>query len=113
MVKVEQMDINTLNRKELEQLRGDVERALETVSKRELKAARDAAAKAAAEYGYSLAELTEGIASKKGKYGPATRSPAKFANPADPTQTWTGKGRQPNWYRAELEKGTDPSTLEL
>jgi len=106
------MNLEKMTRKELETLRRDVERAMQSVSKRELKAAREAAAKAAAEHGYSLAELTEGTTSK-GKSGSASRSPAKYANPSDATQTWTGKGRQPNWYRDEMKKGTDPSKLEI
>jgi DNA-binding protein H-NS len=30
-------------------------------------------------------------------------------NPEDPTQTWTGQGRKPNWMVAKIEKG---ATLE-
>lgn len=32
----------------------------------------------------------------------------KFANPADPNQTWTGRGRQPNWL-----KGKDPEKFRV
>jgi DNA-binding protein H-NS len=44
---------------------------------------------------------------------PKAASRPKFANPADRSQTWTGKGRQPNWYRAEVEKGTDPAKMKI
>ena len=83
------------------------------VEKTEMKEAKKAAEKAAAKYGFSLAELTAGA--KVGRRKGAAKSPgvAKFANPADPSQTWTGKGRQPAWYKAALEAGTDPSTLEI
>lgn len=30
---------------------------------------------------------------------------AKFANPANPSETWTGRGRQPNWLTAKLKNG--------
>ena len=28
-----------------------------------------------------------------------------MANPDDPAQTWTGRGRKPNWLVARLKKG--------
>ena len=106
------MELESMSRKELESLRRDVDRALQSVSRRELKAAREAAAKAAAEHGFSLAEVAEGIGAKPARSG-GSMSPAKYANPDDPTQTWTGKGRQPNWYRDAVAKGIDPEKLAL
>lgn len=109
------MDLKTMSRVELENLRKDVDRAIKDAEVRDRQAAIEAAKKAAAEYGFSLSELagdkTEGGKSRRGKAG--TKSEPKYANPADPSQTWTGKGRQPNWYRAEVEKGTDPETMKL
>jgi DNA-binding protein H-NS len=29
----------------------------------------------------------------------------KYANPDDPSQTWTGRGRGPNWLVAKMRKG--------
>jgi DNA-binding protein H-NS len=34
-----------------------------------------------------------------------SKSSPKYANPDDRTQTWTGRGRQPNWLVARLKKG--------
>ena len=31
---------------------------------------------------------------------------AKFANPDNPTQTWTGRGRPPNWLIAKCKLGS-------
>lgn len=33
------------------------------------------------------------------------RVPAKYRNPHNPSQTWSGRGIRPKWLRAELEKG--------
>ena len=33
------------------------------------------------------------------------KSAAKYANPDDRSQTWTGRGRKPNWLNARLKKG--------
>lgn len=31
--------------------------------------------------------------------------PAKYADPADPSHTWSGKGRAPGWLQAKLDAG--------
>ncbi|MGQ0672530.1 MAG: H-NS histone family protein [Hyphomicrobium sp.] len=36
---------------------------------------------------------------------PRGKSAAKFANPDDRSQTWTGRGRKPNWLVAKLKRG--------
>lgn len=33
------------------------------------------------------------------------KSAAKYANPDDPTQTWSGRGRKPNWLNAKMKRG--------
>lgn len=111
------IDLKAMNRKELEKLKAQVEKALAKVSEKEMKAARDAAEKAAAAHGYSLDQITSSAApakrGRKASGAPKTKSPAKYRNPADAKQTWTGKGRQPEWFKAEVAKGTDPSKLEI
>ena len=110
-------DLKSMSRKELEKLKADVEKALTKITEKELKEARAAAEKAAAQYGVSLADLMGGPAPKprgrKAKSGPKTKSAPKFRNPADASQTWTGKGRQPEWYKAEIAKGTDPKSMAI
>jgi DNA-binding protein H-NS len=49
--------------------------------------------------GFSVAELFGGRKGKGSKVAP------KYRNPKDPTQTWTGRGRRPNWI---VEAGGDP-----
>lgn len=59
--------------------------------------------KLAAERGFSLAELLGGDAAKRGgKRGPAA---VQYKNPADASQTWTGRGRKPQWVNDHLAKG--------
>ena len=111
------IDLKSMSRKDLEKLKARVEKALEKVSVKEMKEARAAAEKAAAAHGFSLDELTDAPKAKKRgpkpKKGPKTKAPAKYKNPADANQTWTGKGRQPNWFKTALEKGTDPKAMEI
>jgi DNA-binding protein H-NS len=35
----------------------------------------------------------------------------KYRNPADPAQTWSGRGRQPHWFKAALRKGKTERSL--
>lgn len=111
-------DLSKMSRKQLEKLLSDVEKALKTLETREKREAKKAAEKAVAKFGFKLSDLAPaGSASAEG--GAARKktvkkvSPPKYANPADPEQTWTGKGRQPNWYRAAVESGAAPESMEI
>jgi DNA-binding protein H-NS len=105
-------DLSSMTRAELEKLKLQVEKALIDVAERDKKAALAAAENAAAEHGFSLAEIT-GAAARKGKGEPKSASPAKYRNPSDATQTWTGKGRQPAWFKTALANGTSPEAMEF
>lgn len=106
------IELKDMSRKELIKLRDKVDDALEALKKKELNAAREAAAKAAAAHGFSLDELT-GETGRKKKSGPKTKAPAKYRNPSDAAQTWTGKGRQPQWFKDAMSAGTTPESLEI
>lgn len=110
-------DLNSMTREELvdhkknlQQQMKDVEKALATVKDREKKAALAAAEKAVAEYGFSLTELTT---SDGRKSRAKTVSVPKYRNPDNPDQTWTGRGRRPDWIRAAVERGDDLSKFEI
>jgi len=92
------IDLNSMSRRELDKLRSDVEKALSKVSDRERKAAIDAAEKAVAEHGFTLAELT-GISTGRVAKTKKEKSPAKYRNTTNADQTWSGRGRKPGWIR--------------
>lgn len=101
--------LDKMSRKELLQLQKDVEVALKTAETRDRREALKAAEQAASEFGFSLSELNGG---KRGQ-GKKTKSEAKFKNPDNPEQTWTGKGRKPQWVHDALDAGKDLSDLEI
>lgn len=113
------MDLKGMSRKELERLQKDVGKALTLISDKELKAVRDEAAKLVAKHGFTLADITGDAPVKKARKttgktaGPKTKAPAKYANPVDATQTWTGKGRQPTWFKEAVAAGAAPDTMEI
>ena len=84
---------------ELLELKDAVETAIterKAAEAREVKANLEAVASKA---GFSLDEL---FGSSKGKRKSAT---VKYRNPKDSTQTWTGRGRKPNWLVDAVKKG--------
>lgn len=102
------IDLNSLSLKELKDLQSQVARAIagyEERRKKEVLAELDEIAKAK---GYSLAELT-GMSAGRRK----TPSVAKYANPANPADTWSGRGRKPRWFSEALAKGKKPQDLAI
>ncbi|WP_373050500.1 H-NS histone family protein [Thalassovita aquimarina] len=93
---------------ELKTLEKKVAKAIATYDERKKKAALAELEAKAKELGFSLAELT----AAKGK-GVRPASVAKYRNPDDPDQTWTGKGRRPAWFVTAIEAGKKPEDLEI
>lgn len=94
------INLNNMSLGELKKLQKDVGKAIDGYEGKQRKTALAAAEAAARENGYSLAELT-GVAPQKNK----TVSPPKYRHPENPEQTWTGKGRQPDWMKDALANG--------
>jgi DNA-binding protein H-NS len=102
------VDLNSLSLKELKDLQSQVAKAIsgyEDRRKKELLAELDEIAKAK---GFSLAELTGSAPSRK-------RSPsvAKYANPANAADTWSGRGRKPRWFSEALANGKKPEDMAI
>lgn len=100
------IDLEKLSHAELVQLIADAQKALKTVETRRRAEAKRAAEMAVKEFGFSLDEvMSAGIKGSKGA--------PKYANPADPSQTWTGRGRKPNWVIAALDEGKTLDDLTI
>lgn len=105
------IDLKSMSRKELVQLGKDVEKAIRDAENRERNEALEAAEKAAAEFGFALSELP--IDAGKRKPGKTAKSKPKYRNPDDFSQTWSGRGRKPQWIHDAIARGTDISDLEI
>jgi len=97
----EKMDLNTLSLAQLKKLQDDVAVAIFNYEKRKKAEALTAVEDAARAAGFSLKELLSSEKLTKGKI----KAAPKYANPADPTQTWTGRGRKPKWVEELLASG--------
>lgn len=102
------INLNSLSLKELKDLQSQVAKAVSSFEDRKKKAALVEIEEIARSKGFTLAELT-GISIVR-KRAPAT---AKYANPADATDTWSGRGRKPRWFVAALNAGKRPEDLAI
>ena len=100
------IDLEKMSKEELQKLKAEVDRALKTIDTRRKAEAKRAADAAAKEYGFSLDDLV-------GSDGKGLKGVPKYANPTDPSQTWTGRGRKPNWVIEALEKGKSLDDLKI
>lgn len=113
------IDLNTLSAKELDALIEQAKKRKTTLTKRKpLAVVRQKLAALAKAEGYSIAELfgTGSTAkSAPSTAGKGTRTSTKgrklgkvapkYRNPANPAETWAGRGQQPKWLATETGKG--------
>lgn len=108
------IDLTSMSRTELLTLKADVDKALVLVAEKERSDALAAAEKAVAAYGFSLSDIASGVGNtRKNKNGIKTVSAPKYRNPHDENQTWTGKGRQPEWFKTAIANGISPDAMEI
>ncbi|MCW4454275.1 H-NS histone family protein [Flavobacterium sp. MXW15] len=105
------IDLTGLSAKQLGALIRDAKKQQTIVAKRPpVTKVRAQLAKVAKASGYTLEELFGGAPAVRKAAKPAKASktgrklakvPPKYRNPANPAETWTGRGKQPRWL-AEL-----------
>ncbi len=100
--------INNLSLKELKELQQHVAKAIATFEDRKKKIALVELQEMARAKGFTLEELTGASVVRR-------RSPAvaKYANPADASDTWSGRGRKPRWFLQALASGHTPEDLSI
>jgi DNA-binding protein H-NS len=99
------INLDKLSLEELHDLRKQVDVQIKSFEKRKKKEALVAAQKAAQEHGFSLEDI---LVEKSGSKGMP-----RYANPGNPEQTWTGRGRQPAWVKDTLAKGGSLEDLAI
>jgi DNA-binding protein H-NS len=77
-----------------------VKRAIAAVRDRSRSEARHKVDAVLKEMGFSLKDIYGGRGGRGGKVAP------KYRNPDDPSETWTGRGRQPRWLVAKIKRGS-------
>jgi DNA-binding protein H-NS len=101
--------IEKMSLEELQAHQKEVDAAIKGYEKKRKADALAAVRDVAKQQGYTLEELLGGRSTTKS----TTKGVAKYANPADPNQTWTGRGRQPAWVKQALAEGKDLSSMAI
>lgn len=87
----------------------DFEQLINHVDKQKRRRARDILAEAQRQ----AARFVQDLDGKSVKVAGGSRAvkPARFANPKNPEQTWSGFGRQPDWYKEFVDAGGNKDEL--
>jgi len=103
------MDLSNLSSGELRKLQEQLQHELKKRESQDLARAREEILAIAKSVGVSVQDLVGGVAPrvKTGKVAP------QYRNPADTSQEWTGRGRQPKWVKDWVDAGNDVAALKL
>lgn len=96
--------IDKLSLKELVDLEAKVAKAIAAAREKERVELKRKMAEMAETHGFSVNELFGGVRAGRGAKGKSV-GVARYANPEDRSDTWTGRGRKPNWLLERLKKG--------
>jgi DNA-binding protein H-NS len=110
--KMAAINVDKLSLKELVDLEAKVKRALGVARDRERAELKKKMADLAETHGFSVAEL---FGATRGRVAGKSKSVgvAKYANPENRSDTWTGRGRKPNWLVDRLKKGAKLDDFEI
>ena len=92
-------DLDRMSLKELQELEVKLKRAKAGVEDRGRADLRKKIETMVAAAGFKMSDIF-GARGGKGR-----TVAAKYANPDDPSETWTGRGRKPRWLAAKLKEG--------
>ncbi|MFW8594700.1 H-NS family nucleoid-associated regulatory protein [Cribrihabitans neustonicus] len=105
------IDLTGLSPAELDALAKDIEARKVEVEKEAKQNAYAEILAVAEKHGVSFEDVIA-LHGGKGRKS-STKAAAKYANPEDPSQTWSGRGRKPAWVHAALEAGKSIEDLEI
>jgi DNA-binding protein H-NS len=92
-------DPERMSVRELQELELRLKKAKTSVQERSRSELRQKLESIAAEAGFKISDLFGGRGGKGRKVA------AKYANPDNASETWTGRGRKPRWLAARLKAG--------
>lgn len=104
------MDLSKMSSSELRNLQEQIKRELKSREGADKQKAREQIFAIAQAVGVPLKELLGGSLPKAGKGG---KVEARYRNPADGSQKWTGRGRQPKWVKDWVDAGKSIDDLRI
>ncbi len=103
------INIDKFSLKDLIDLEHKVQKAIGNVKERERAELKQKIQAMAENSGFSVNDLFGGRGAGKGR----SSGVAKYRNPDNSSETWTGRGRKPNWLIARLNKGAKIADFEI
>lgn len=100
------IDLSKFDAKQLDELIANANKQKSRIKRARIADVRRKLRKLAREEGYTIEELFGG-----GKSAARSGSAAKYRNPDNPKQTWTGRGRKPKWFEAAIKAGKPESAM--
>jgi DNA-binding protein H-NS len=92
-------ELDRMSLRELQELELKVRKARANVHERSRADIRKKAEALITDAGFKVSDIFGG------RGGKGRTVAAKYANPDDPSETWTGRGRKPRWLTAKLQDG--------
>jgi DNA-binding protein H-NS len=92
-------EIERMTLRELQELELKVKKARATAQDRSRIELRKKIETMIADAGFRLSDIFGG------RGGKGRTVAAKYVNPDDPSETWTGRGRKPRWLTAKIQEG--------
>ncbi|MFN0217592.1 MAG: H-NS family nucleoid-associated regulatory protein [Hyphomicrobium sp.] len=106
-------NVDKMSLKELVDLESKVKKAIAAARDRERSDLKKKVAEMAETHGFSVNELFGGGRGSRGAGKGKSLGVAKYANPENKSDTWTGRGRKPNWLLDRLKKGAKLGDFEI
>lgn len=102
------IELNAMSLSELKDLNRDVMKAIANYEDRKKREALAALEEKAREFGFSISELT-GVRPTRTR----ASAVAKYANPHNSEETWSGRGRKPRWFQEALDAGKPAESMAV
>ncbi len=101
--------IERMSLEELQAHQKEVDAAIKAFAKKQRSEAIREMREVGKKYGVTPEELFGGASAAK----TTAKGAPKYANPDNPDQTWTGRGRQPQWLKDALKSGKSMDDLAI
>ena len=103
------MDLSNYTTEQLNQLKKDIDKEVQSRRKEDSKKAQQEMKQVAERYGFTLNDLVPGQQPAKTR----AKGKAQFQHPTDASKTWTGRGRKPVWIKDWEAEGRSLDELRI
>lgn len=107
------IDLSPLSIEELNAVIAEAQQLIKAKRKSSIKQARAKIEQMAAELGVTVEELLAVKAESSGDTKARKKVEPRYQNPANASETWTGRGKQPRWLAAQLAAGKPLSEFQI